>query len=214
MNQPKVIHEFSSQITQYFCLDDDDILSTNTDVVRVCVSDQWLKQYTCRPSNPCGIAIVTCRVSPIDRLTSAKQVVVLDGIQDPGNMGTIIRSMVAFGVTVLCVTTTCVDVYHPKCMAASVGLVMHVHVFNESDWRGWYQKNTLPVFLLSPSEPTDWQIPFPSSFILVAGSEGGGVSSATQHDHTIPLGIRMSDTCESLNVSTSMGIALHQLTQS
>ena len=84
-----------------------------------------------------------------DLLTCSKAVI-LDGIQDPGNLGTIIRSMVAFGVDVLCLTNDCVDVFHPKAVNASSGALADIKIYNESHWADWLPTVPHPVYVLDP----------------------------------------------------------------
>ena len=66
------------------------------------------------------------------------------------NLGTIIRAMVAFGITTLCVTDNCVDVFHPKAVNASSGALADIKIYNESHWADWLPSISHPVYVIGP----------------------------------------------------------------
>ncbi len=176
---------------------------------------KWLTAVTGKPSHP-GVLVIIKRPTYRDALLYAsKQVVLLDGIQDPGNMGAILRSMVAFGLNIVCVTPDCVDVFHPKSVNASAGALAHIAVFHEVNWREWMRQTRTPLIILDPrGQHSVHSMPPMDRFSLVCGSEGRGVDVRrfVEFENTL-VSIPMIGDMESLNVAVSAGIALHYLTK-
>ncbi len=70
---------------------------------------------------------------------------VLDGIRDPGNMGTILRTASWFGIKNIVCSQDCVEIYNPKVVSATMGAIFHLHISYEN-LEDFYSQNTLPVF--------------------------------------------------------------------
>jgi TrmH family RNA methyltransferase len=127
-------------------------------------------------------------------------VVALDGVQDPGNVGTIVRLAAAFDAGGVALLPGCADPYSPKSIRASAGAILNVPIANLTlDDLRW------PIFVTaadgSPEDPPSREA------ILVFGSEGRGVSSEIAARAT-SLAIRTSGRVESLNVAASVAILL------
>jgi len=127
-------------------------------------------------------------------------VVALDGVQDPGNVGTIVRLAAAFDVGGIALLPGCADPYSPKSIRASAGAILSVPVANVTiDDLRW------PIFVTaadgSPDDPPAREA------ILVFGSEGRGVSPELAKRAT-SLAIRTTGRVESLNVAASAAILL------
>ena len=215
IDQPKVIHAWqdSSKIVQIMVDQTDKIPKKWGGVEWMEVSHQWLSKLTNKPTHSGILVIVNRPKKNIEQLKQAKRVLLLDGIQDPGNMGTIIRSAVAFGVNTICVTKDCVDVFHPKSINASSGTIGSVSIFDQSDWGKWIQTSKLPCIVLSPHANISLQsVNKHEGFILISGSEGQGVQSEEIQQLPAKLvAIPMNKQCESLNVAMSVSIALYEL---
>ena len=141
---------------------------------------------------------------------SDKLMLALDGVQDPGNLGTIIRIADWFGIdTILCSEDTA-DAYNPKVVQATMGSLAHVHILYCN----------LPAFLdtLPPSYPVYgtlldgndiYQQPLTQHGIIVMGNEGNGISQTVRqkanHRLLIPC-FHQGDTAESLNVAVATAI--------
>jgi len=131
--------------------------------------------------------------------------VALDGVQDPGNVGTIIRLAAAFDAGAVALLPNCADPYSPKSIRASVGTVLNVSLARASVedllHSGW------PLFAADGSgEAIE---PPARRAILVFGNEGSGVSPAIA-EHGKRIAIRTSGKVESLNVAASAAILLSQ----
>ena len=138
---------------------------------------------------------------------------ILDGIQDPGNLGTIIRLADWFGITQIVCSEDTADYYNPKVIQASMGSFLRINIVYE---------NLEKVLANSGSEimGTDmvgqniYECDFPEKFSLVLGNEGNGIRPEIKKlltdTVTIPR-FGASKTTESLNVAMSTGIILGQI---
>jgi TrmH family RNA methyltransferase len=130
-------------------------------------------------------------------------VIALDGVQDPGNAGTIIRLASAFDANGVVLLPGCADAFGPKAIRSSAGAILTVPVVRctagELIARGW------PIVAADArGEETD---PPPARAVLAFGSEGAGLSAElTEVARTIS--IRMSPRMESLNVASAAAILL------
>ncbi len=132
----------------------------------------------------------------------ASVIVALDAVQDPGNVGTIVRLAAAFDCAGVVLLPGCADAYSPKAIRASVGAVLSVPIVNAKADELIASK--LPLFA-ADARGEDARLP--RNAILVFGSEGSGVSDEIRRAAT-PVSIAMSSRVESLNVAASAAILL------
>ncbi len=143
-------------------------------------------------------------------------VIALDGIQDPGNLGTIIRLCVWFGVTNLVCSTETVDCYNPKVVQASMGALakVKIHYTNLSDLLEIMQSSGIPIFGTFLEGKNLYQSHLPKSGIIVMGNEGNGISKNVENmisnKITIPAFTNDQAGAESLNVATATAIILSE----
>ena len=143
----------------------------------------------------------------------------LDGIQDPGNLGTIIRTCDWFGVHDIFCSRDTADCYNPKVVQATMGALARVRI-HYVDLPAWLAKQQCPIFgtLLDGKNMYDvlssinCQSSIVQSSIIVMGNEGNGISSAVRQLITHPIRIpsypKNAETSESLNVSIATAIVL------
>jgi TrmH family RNA methyltransferase len=138
--------------------------------------------------------------------------IVLDGIQDPGNMGTIIRTADWFGITQIVASEDTVDVYNPKVIGATMGSFMRVTVTykNLADWMPTVK---LPVYGALLEGENVFTIKTPQKGLLVIGSEGKGIRENILDFITHPVTIPKTGGAESLNAGIAAGIIVAQLTR-
>lgn len=141
---------------------------------------------------------------------SAKRVLCLDGIKDPGNMGTIIRSAESFGFHEIILTNECVDIYNPKTLRASMGSVFRIkfkylETVDILKLRGEYRLYTTSLrdSILLDDAPKDEKI------ILVIGSESHGVSREFIESADLLVRIPMNGELESLNAAIAASITMY-----
>ena len=135
----------------------------------------------------------------------------LDGIQDPGNLGTIIRTADWFGLEQIICSNDSADLYNPKVVQSTMGSILRVNC--------WYQDLTtvefdqLPVYgaLL---EGTDlYGISKPKEGVIVIGNESKGIREPLLSKITQPITILKTGEAESLNAAVAAGIILSWLTK-
>jgi TrmH family RNA methyltransferase len=138
--------------------------------------------------------------------------IVLDGIQDPGNMGTIIRTADWFGITQIVASEDTVDVYNPKVIGATMGSFMRVSVTykNLADWMPTIK---LPVYGALLEGENVFTIKTPQKGLLVIGSEGKVIRENILDFITHPVTIPKIGEAESLNAGIAAGIIVAQLTR-
>ncbi len=154
------------------------------------------------------IALVDIPETPLDRMLAGNPLIVLlDGIQDPGNAGTILRSAEAFGATGVIFLKGSVNPCNPKVLRASAGSIFRMP-FTTMEW-GDFAGTSINVYAAMPSgglAPHRAELTKPCAF--VAGNEGSGVSEAIRETArliTIP-----TERVESLNAALATSILLYE----
>ena len=158
--------------------------------------------------NPQGIlAVVKQNAVKAKTFDFKKNILILDGIQDPGNLGTIIRSADWFGIDQIFCSSDTVEIYNPKVIQASMGSVFRINI-NYGSIAEFISVTTLPVFgaLLSGASCFETKIPTPG--ILIIGNEGNGISPNVAKLITHPITIPKIGAAESLNAGVACGILL------
>ena len=142
------------------------------------------------------------------------KILLLDEIQDPGNLGTIIRSSVAFGVSTIILSPDTVDLYNPKVIRASEGMFCHINIITmdlEEAIRIIKDRN-ITIYGTNVVNGEDVRnINNKVSYALVLGNEGNGVKKHIQELCDKNLYIPMNEECESLNVGVACSILLYEL---
>ena len=138
-------------------------------------------------------------------------ILALDGIQDPGNLGTIIRTCDWFGVHDIVCSLDTADCYKPKVVQATMGALARVRV-HYVDLPAWLQEQSCPIIGTLLEGKDMYENPLPKEGIIVMGNEGNGISAAVRqlvsHPIRIPSYPKNAETSESLNVSIATAIVL------
>lgn len=139
----------------------------------------------------------------------------LDGIQDPGNLGTIIRTADWFGVTEIVCSTQCADAYGPKAVQATMGALARVRLAY-TDLRKWLADNAgrTRIFGTYLEGVNIYKERLPAGGVILMGNEGHGISAELSQFVTdklfIPSFPAGRQTSESLNVGTATAITLSE----
>lgn len=134
----------------------------------------------------------------------------LDGVQDPGNMGTILRLADWFGIhTIVCSHDT-VDCYNPKVIQASMGAIFRIGV-QYTDLKAFLENAAVPVYGALLDGETYSEIRYDANGILLMGNEGNGISEALLPLITQAVTIPRIGRAESLNVATATAILLAEI---
>lgn len=135
--------------------------------------------------------------------------IALDGVQDPGNMGTILRLADWFGVQEIICSTTTVDCYNPKVVQATMGAVFRIQV-RYVDLKSHLEAMKIPVYGALLEGENIYKSSLKPEGILVLGNEGNGISSEIKQLIDYPISIPRFGEAESLNVSTAGAILLSE----
>lgn len=168
----------------------------------------------CDTKTPQGVAaVVQMRELPM----VGERLVALDGVQDPGNVGTIVRTADAAGFDGVLLSTQCADVFSPKVLRATMGSVFRMPLSVTDDLPGALLalRNRGYSILSSQLDGTPFyeRTNVAPRFCLVIGNEGNGVSVPVQFLATHRLRLPMRGGAESLNASVAAGIMMYELTR-
>jgi len=143
------------------------------------------------------------------RLPQTGLILALDGLQDPGNLGTIIRTADWFGVQHIVCSKNTVDCYNPKVVQATMGALAHVNVLY-TDLDQLLKQSPLPAFGTFLQGANLFETVLPDQAIIVIGNEGNGISKEISdliaHKITIPKA--PGALAESLNASIATAVIL------
>jgi TrmH family RNA methyltransferase len=143
------------------------------------------------------------------------RVVILDDVQDPGNLGTIIRSCVAFNVDTLVLTEGCVDLYNPKVIRSTQGMLFNLNIIVVSDIDGFVSDLKCKNYRIYSTKVNGGNslksIEKCSRFAIIMGNEGNGVRDSLMDLADSYIYIDMNPSCESLNVGCATSIILYEL---
>lgn len=142
------------------------------------------------------------------------RVLLLDVIQDPGNMGTIIRSAVAFNIDSIVVGSGSVSIYNPKVIRATEGLFFHINIIEcnlEKIILDLKNKDYVIYSTNLENGKNIRDILFPLKCAIIIGNEGSGVSNNIEKYSDEKIYIDMNKKCESLNAGVATSIILYEL---
>jgi TrmH family RNA methyltransferase len=138
------------------------------------------------------------------------RVIYLNGVSDPGNLGTIIRTMIAFGFSDLVLDEKCADIYNLKTISAAKEAIFKVNFIKDKN-KSWIKNCRLPIYAADSNKGEDFRkIKIKDKFCLVFGSEGGGVDKEILSLSKKRIKIKISKEIESLNVAIAAGIILEK----
>ena len=168
--------------------------------------------------NPQGIlAVAKFEVNSIENIKVKKNpfILLLDQVQDPGNIGTIIRTADAFGIDGIIVTKGCVDIYNPKVVRSTMGSIFRVPVYHELDGIATidrFKREGMKIYSTSLEESKYIQnINFKDASMLIIGNESKGVSKSLGSLADELIKIPMIGEAESLNVAIASSIIMYEV---
>ena len=166
----------------------------------------------CDTKTPQGIAAV---VRMKEQSALGKHIVVLDGVQDPGNVGTIIRTADAAGLDGVLLSYQCADVFSPKVLRATMGSIFRMNLRTTDDLPGELTKLREKGYSILSSQldgtPFYEREKVAEQFALIIGNEGNGVSEQVQQTATHRVRLPMRGGAESLNAAIAAAIMMYEL---
>ena len=177
------------------------------------ISESELKKISqlITPNEVLALVSKPTQVDKIDLLHGIT--VMLDEIQDPGNLGTIIRSCDWFGVKNIVCSPRTVDAFNTKVIQASMGSIMRINIFYEELMDVIDQFKTIPLYAAELSGQSIFDFNFTSPAILVIGNEARGVSPNISLRSMHKVSIPRNGHAESLNAAVATSIILSCMTK-
>lgn len=172
------------------------------------ISEKELEQIS-GLKTPNKVIAVLRQIDQKREIDKNKLILALDGIQDPGNMGTILRIADWFGIIDIVCSPNTVDVYNPKVIQSSMGSIFRVQV-QYTDLKHWLANCSLPIYGALLEGENVYKKELSSSGVLIMGNEGSGISASLLPVITNPISIPSFGQAESLNVSVATGILLSE----
>jgi TrmH family RNA methyltransferase len=143
------------------------------------------------------------------------RMLVLDAIQDPGNVGTILRTAAAFDVAATIATPGTVDLWNAKVVRSAMGALFRHHALHASwtDIDTFLRDNTVILWGADPAGKQVGHHDAPAKLAIVVGNEGSGLTADARSRVADMISIPTSSAVESLNVAVATGILLHHFRQ-
>lgn len=194
--------KWNANILELFVLENSEF---NFDLKTTVVTKDVMKSLSTLVTPPGIIAVVEMNTQTIN----SDRILALDGIQDPGNLGTLIRTADAFNFNRILIGKDTVDPYSDKVLRSSQGSHFHVSIEDTdlvetiNDFDGIVLTTDLQGEALSSQKIT-------GPLMIVLGNEGQGVSDDVLSHANYKVKIDMPGNAESLNVSVAGGILMHQ----
>jgi len=192
----------------------EDILKLNITIIKT--TDQILKSVS-DTDNPQGIiAVVNFKESKLEELVSNDKslFIILDSIQDPGNMGTIIRTCDAFNVDGVIISEGSVDLYNPKTIRSTMGSIFHIPiVFSENilDTVKYLKSNEITIMSTALEDSTDiHNVDLNRPVAIIIGNEANGVRNELLSVSNANIKIPMPGKAESLNAAIASSIVIYE----
>jgi TrmH family RNA methyltransferase len=171
----------------------------------IVVDDKQMKQLSALPSPP-GVLIV-CHMAAAETPVAVQGLtLLLDTIQDPGNLGTIIRYADWYGITQIICSDACADVYSPKVIQSSMGSFSRVHVAYTALDAFIRQYSGIPVYGALLQGASIYHTKFSKDCMLLLGNEGSGISRNLLPLVTQAVSIPKRGGAESLNAAIAGAI--------
>jgi tRNA G18 (ribose-2'-O)-methylase SpoU len=146
-------------------------------------------------------------------LATARTLVLLEGLNDPENLGAIARTARAFGADALIVDPTCADPWARRTVRVSMGQILSLPILRSDDWANdlaWITDHGFGLAALTPAADAvsihEWKVP--SQVAVLLGAEGPGLSRSSQAQASVRLRIPIAREVDSLNVGHAAAVVL------
>ena len=181
------------------------------DVKKTFVSENVMKSLS-NLNTPYNI-IGLCKMK-YEEIDYGNKILILDNVQDPGNLGTIIRSSVAFNVDTLIISDTSVDLYNSKVLRASQGMNFHINIVRRNIEKEIInlKEKKYKIYGTNVRDGIDIKnVEKNNKYAIIMGNEGSGMSKNIEKLCDKNIYVNINKKCESLNVSVAASIILYEL---
>lgn len=192
-----------------------DGIDLDIDVDKTFVTREIINKITDLETSPNILGV--CSMNESNRLSGDKYLI-LDNIQDPGNLGTIIRSAKAFDIDTIVLSLDTVDLYNPKVVRSTQGIMFHINIVNADieNVINDLKKNNVKIYGTDVEKGiTPSSIPSvdKEKYAIVLGNEGAGVKENIKSLCDENINIPISKEVESLNVAVAASILLYEFSR-
>ena len=191
-------------LEEIFLIKDEDIDFKN----KTFVSEKVMRKLSTLTSIPNILGVA----KKINEGNIVGNVLMLDGIKDPGNMGTIIRSCTAFNIDTLVISKDSISIYNPKVLRASEGMIFNQNIVIDDLENVLNNLKDYTIYTTDVNGGEDLKdIKFSKKNAIIIGSEASGVKDTLKKYADKKLYIKMNSLCESLNAGVSASIIMYEL---
>lgn len=172
------------------------------------VNPEILKKLSSQKSGTKEIAVVK-KIE--EKKVEGDKILILDNIQDPGNLGTIIRSAVAFNISTIILSDDCVDLYNDKVIRSSEGMIFNINIVRKKliEIIPKLKENGYTIYATTVNGKGYFEND--SKIALVIGNEGNGIKENILNLCDKNITIKMNKECESLNAGVAASILMYEL---
>ncbi|HVF40099.1 MAG TPA: RNA methyltransferase [Gemmatimonadaceae bacterium] len=187
--------------------------NAGVEVIQVSESEFRSAAETESPQGVLAIAAIPERSLDSIRGGTSLRLLVLDGIQDPGNVGTILRTAAALGADATVALPGTVDFWNPKVVRAAMGALYHHHALSSTSTQlfAFLADEKIPLWAADTHGKPVHDVPVPARVALAVGNEGAGLSSSVRELSAETVSLPIASSTESLNVAVATGILLYEL---
>lgn len=181
----------------------------------VILSPTHIVESVCETKQSQGICAAVGFPAPLDLNAAQGAVIVLDGVQDPGNVGTMLRTAEASGFSAALLSPACADAFAPKTVRATMGSIFRLPLFRGSlaEALPLLKKNGFQLVTTDSRGESFFDIaePFHTPIALVIGNEGKGISPEINALADLQVSLPMRGHAESLNAAVASGIFMYNM---
>jgi tRNA G18 (ribose-2'-O)-methylase SpoU len=161
-------------------------------------------------------AVASAHRKPLPTLdvvvTNSRRIAVLEGLNDPENLGLIARSARAFGIEALVLDPTCIDPYYRRTVRVSMGEILFIPVARATEWPAALETIAAAGFetwALTPRRDAAdlWTMPVPPRLAVLLGAEGPGLTASARRAASTEVRIPIAPDVDSLNVAAAAAVA-------
>ena len=172
------------------------------------ISNDVMKKISDMPSITEYFGVCTKKVED----KSGNRIIILDNIQDPGNLGTIIRSAVAFNFDTVVLSNDTVDLYNPKVVRSTKGMLFNINIIVRDLETYLSELDEYTIYGTDVNNGIDIKNEtIPNKVAIIIGNEGKGISDKIKKYCQKNIYIDMSNKCESLNAGVSASIIMYEV---
>lgn len=173
-------------------------------------TENELKQIATQQQPDKVIAIATIPLRSNIEIENNQLYLIGDTINDPGNLGTMIRIANWFGISAVFLSKDSVDAYNPKVVSAAKGALFKVKIYYTDIEKLLKDNHTMPIYGTFMNGENIYSTPLSANGFIVMGNEANGISAAVAAAITTKIAIPSFGDAESLNVAVATGIILSE----